>query len=34
MSANNAHLIHTDYDEILKQVSELSEVDEDFKKTA
>jgi hypothetical protein len=33
MSADNAYLIHTDYDEILKQVSRLPGVDEDLKKT-
>jgi hypothetical protein len=33
MSADNAYLIHTDYDEVLKNVSGLPGVDEDFKKT-
>lgn len=34
MNTNDAYSIHTDYDEILKQISQLGGVDEGFEKTA
>jgi predicted nucleic acid-binding Zn-ribbon protein len=34
MNTNDAYLVHTDYDEILRQVRELEGADEHFRKTA